>query len=307
MRSTLTPWAQRPSPWIGLLAGIVAVSTASIFISRAQALAAPSISIAAWRLSLATLVLAPFALARYRADLATLTRRELALALAAGACLGLHFVTWITSLELTTIASSVVLVTTSPLMVALASPLVLREPLRPWMLAGVVAAIAGGILIAVGDQGQGGGIGQTGSLAGDFLALCGAAAAAGYFLAGRRLRVKLALVPYVFLVYGTAALLVDVLVVVRGVQAFGFVPETYLWLALLALIPQLIGHSSFNWALRHAPATLATVPVLGEPVGATILAALVLGQVPTLLTLAGGVLVLAGVFMVTYCGTRKNA
>jgi drug/metabolite transporter (DMT)-like permease len=287
-----------------LLAGVVAVSTASIFISRAQALAAPSIGIAAWRLTLATLVLAPFALTRYRADLTTLTRRDLALALAAGACLGLHFVTWITSLELTTIASSVVLVTTSPLMVALASPLVLREPLRPWMLAGVVVAIAGGMLIAVGDQG--GQTGQAGSLAGDLLALCGAAAAAGYFLAGRRLRVKLALIPYVFLVYGTAALLVDVLVVVRGVQAFGFVPETYLWLALLALIPQLIGHSSFNWALRHAPATLATVPVLGEPVGATILAALVLGQIPTLLTLVGGVLVLAGVFMVTYRGARAD-
>jgi drug/metabolite transporter (DMT)-like permease len=117
-------------------------------------------------------------------------------------------------------------------------------------------------------------------------------------------RVKLALVPYVFLVYGTAAVLADLLVVGRGVQAFGFAPETYLWLVLLALIPQLIGHSSFNWALRHAPATLATVPVLGEPVGATILAALVLGQVPTVLTLAGGALVLAGVFMVTFCGAR---
>lgn len=261
----------------------------------------PSLAIAAWRLTIATLVLAPVALARYRPDLAALTRRDLLLALISGACLGLHFVTWITSLELTTIASSVVLVTTSPLMVALASPLVLREPLRGPMLAGLLVAVAGGILIGISDQS---GEQRAGSLQGDLLALTGAAMAAGYFLAGRRLRVKLALVPYVFLVYGTAAVLVTLLVLVRGVPVAGFPDQAYVWLVLLGLIPQLIGHSSFNWALRHAPATLATVPVLGEPVGATLLAALFLGQVPAPLALAGGVLVLAGVLMVTYFGAQ---
>jgi drug/metabolite transporter (DMT)-like permease len=222
------------------------------------------------------------------------------LALASGACLGLHFITWISSLGLTSIASSVVLVTTSPLMVALASPLVLREPLRPAMLAGVVVACVGGILIGLADRGAG----QADSLLGDLLALAGALFATGYFLAGRRLRVKLSLLPYIFVVYGTAAVLVDLLALLQPAQLFAFAPSGYLWLILLALVPQLVGHSTFNWALRHASATLATVPVLGEPVGATLLAALILGQIPGPLTLAGGLLVLAGIFLVTYYGAR---
>jgi drug/metabolite transporter (DMT)-like permease len=280
-----------------LLLGVIAVSTASIFITRALDAGAPDLTVAAYRLTIAALVLAPLAWTGGRAELAALTRRDLALALVAGACLGLHFITWIASLALTSIVSSVVLVTASPLLVALASPLVLRESLRPPALAGVCLAVAGGAIIGWSDGGQ-----RPATLTGDALALTGAVMAAGYFLAGRRLRVKLALIPYIFIVYGVAALLVDALVLALRIPLTGFAPEAYLWLVLLALVPQLIGHSSFNWALRHAPAALATVPVLGEPVGATVLAFVFLGQRPGPLTLAGGALVLVGVFVVTAYG-----
>jgi drug/metabolite transporter (DMT)-like permease len=254
-----------------LLLGVIAVSTASIFITRALDAGAPDLTVAAYRLTIAALVLAPLAWTGGRAELAALTRRDLALALVA--------------------------VTASPLLVALASPLVLRESLRPPALAGVCLAVAGGAIIGWSDGGQ-----RPATLTGDALALTGAVMAAGYFLAGRRLRVKLALIPYIFIVYGVAALLVDALVLALRIPLTGFAPEAYLWLVLLALVPQLIGHSSFNWALRHAPAALATVPVLGEPVGATVLAFVFLGQRPGPLTLAGGALVLVGVFVVTAYG-----
>ena len=288
-----------------ILGGILAVSTASIFIRFAQQ-DAPSLVVAAYRLTLASLILAPLALTRYRAELRSLTRREVLLGLLSGFFLALHFATWISSLEYTTVASSVVLVTTTPLWVALLSPLILREANGKTVLIGMLLALIGGGIVGVSDSCTW----QNGLVCpplatfvrgtaffGDFLALCGAWMAAGYILIGRRLRAKMSLIPYIFVVYGIAAIVLLIILVISGERAFGYLPLTYLWLLLLAIVPQLLGHSTFNWALRYLPASLVSITLLGEPIGSTILAYIILKESPTLLKIAGAVLILAGIYV----------
>ncbi len=295
---------------LGLLTAILAVSTASIFIRFAQE-EAPSLVIAALRLTFASLALTPFALMRGRAELRQLTRRELLLGLLAGVFLAVHFATWISSLEYTSIASSVVLVSTGPLWVALLSPLFLREPLTRPVLFGMILTLAGGTVIGLGDscaietgltcpplsefvQGK--------AFLGNFLALAGAWAVAGYLMIGRSLRARTSLIPYIFLVYSVAAIALLGIMFAAGQRPTGFSPLTYIWIALLALIPQLIGHSTYNWALRYLPAALVSITTLGEPVGSAILAYFILQEAPSALTLLGGALILAGIYLASSKG-----
>ena len=292
---------------LGLLAGIAAVSTASIFIRFAQNEGAPSIVIAAARLSLAALGLAPFALTRHRAELRGLSRREWLLALLSGTFLALHFASWITSLQYTSVASSVVLVTTTPLWVALFAPVVLREKIGAGTLIGLVLALAGGIVVSLSDACTW----SAGRLAcpslhnflagtaflGDLLALAGAWMAAGYLLVGRKLRAKMSLVPYIFVVYGMAAVVLIAIMFGTRESPLGYRPVVYLWFVMLALVPQLFGHSTFNWALKYLPASFVSVTLLGEPVGSTILAYLILGEAPGWLKVGGGILILAGIWL----------
>jgi drug/metabolite transporter (DMT)-like permease len=299
-----------------LLAGILAVSTASIFIKFAQNEGAPSIVIAAFRLSLATLALAPLALTRYRPQLRQLSAREWALALLSGVFLALHFSVWITSLQYTSVASSVVLVTTTPLWVALLSPLVLHERAGASTYIGLVLALVGGTVVGLSDActWQAGSVvcpaaatffGGTAFL-GDALALAGAWMAAGYLLVGRKLRAKMELIPYIFVVYGMAAVLLMAFMFGLGESPLGFSPITYLWLVLLALVPQLLGHSIFNWSLKYIPVSLVSVTLLGEPVGSTVLAYFILQQQPGWAKIGGAVLILAGIWLAARTGSEIN-
>ena len=286
-------------PLVVLTVGVLAVSTASVFIRYAQR-DAPSLVIAAWRLTIAAVVLVAPVLGKHRAELRALSRRDVVLALVSGTFLAIHFATWISSLAYTTVASSVVLVTTTPLWVGLLSPLVLGESLTMPIVAGMAATLVGGTLIGVGDACSGlacdwGAAFAGGALWGDFLALAGAWAAAGYFLIGRRLRAKTSLLVYIGLTYGMAAVVLDVLVALSGLPVFGYRPITYVWFILLALVPQLVGHTSFNWALGYLSAAFVAITLLGEPVGSTLLAYLFLHEVPSALTLIGAILILGGI------------
>jgi drug/metabolite transporter (DMT)-like permease len=120
--------------------------------------------------------------------------------------------------------------------------------------------------------------------------------AAGYLLIGRRLRVKLSLVPYIFVVYGMAALLLVIMMFAAGQSPFGYQPVTYLWLLALALIPQLVGHSTLNWALRYLPASFVSIALLGEPIASTVLAYFLLKETPGPLKVVGAALILAGIY-----------
>lgn len=297
MRRDLTP--------LVLVAGILAVSTASIFVRFAQG-GADSLVIAAGRLAIATAVLAPLALARHGAALRALSRRDLALALGAGALLAVHFGSWIASLALTSVLQSVVLVATTPLWVAVLAPAALGERLSRGVALGLLLAVAGGAVMAAGGAAADA-AGGPGDLRGGALALLGAFAMAGYLLVGRGLRARLALVPYVFVVYGAAAVTLALAVLATGRPLAGIEPRTWGWIALLALVPQLVGHTSFNWALRHMKATPVAVVLFGEPVGAALLAFAVLGERPGAVRLAGAAVILAGVFLAVRAGAAEAA
>jgi drug/metabolite transporter (DMT)-like permease len=285
----------------------MAVSTASIFIRYAQG-DAPSLTIAAWRLFFASTALAPIALKYHRSDLLGLTRREFLLALLSGVFLAIHFATWISSLAYTTVASSVVFVSTGPLWVALLAPLFLKEKLTRPILFGLVLTLAGGTIIAmsgacVWDHGLVcpylSNLLHGRTMFGNFLALLGAWAVTGYLMIGRRLRVSISIIPYIFLVYSIAAVVLITLMFASGESPFGYRPVTYIWLLLLALLPQLVGHTIYNWSLRYFSATIVAVSTLGEPIGSAILAYFLLKETPGLSVLLGGGLILIGIYLAT--------
>jgi drug/metabolite transporter (DMT)-like permease len=280
--------------YLGVGVGVATVSTAAIFIRLAQA-EVHSLVIATWRLVLATLILAPTALTARRSELRTLTRHEWVGALVAGLLLALHFATWITSLAHTSVAASAVLVSTNPVFVGLASHLLLRERLSQRLVAALIIATTGSALIGLGDLRAG-----ARPLWGDVLALTGAIAAAGYFLIGRRLRARLSLLTYVFPVYGSAALALTGLLLASNLPPLPRQPRTWLWLLLMAAGPQILGHSSLNWALRYLSATYVTIAILGEPIGSTLLAWWLLREPPTLWAVVGGVLILAGIAIASH-------
>lgn len=293
---------------IALTVAILAVSTASIFIRFAQIDGTPSLVIAALRMTFAALLIAPIALIRHRDEFKRLSRTEILLALFSGSFLAVHFATWITSLEYTSVASSVVFVTTGPLWVALLSPVLLKEHLPRSAIFGLVLALAGGTVIALADACTwNGGLSCPAlrdvlhgrAMWGNFLALAGAWAITGYLILGRKLRGGVSLVPYIFLVYGIAAILLLIIMFAAGDSPIGLAPKTYLWIFLLAAIPQVIGHSIYNWALKHLPAALVAVTTLGEPIGSVILAYFILREAPTLTTLFGGGLILTGIYLAT--------
>jgi len=265
-----------------LAVGVGSLSWAAILIRLTSA---PAVTVAAWRMVLASVVLVPIVgLNRH-----PLSRSGLRLAIAAGAFLALHFVLWIESLRHTTVASSVTLVTTNPIFVGILSAVVLGERPSRALWQGIGLSVAGGLLLGWGDVALGGA-----ALWGNALALLGAVAASAYLLLGRRARGE-NLLPYVALTYGTAAaiLLVGATAAGRGAP----LPPSgdWLWLGLMAAGPQLLGHTSVNWALRRLPASAVAVAILGEPVGATLWAYLVLGERPGIVQGLGIVLVLVGI------------
>lgn len=272
-----------------LAIGVISVSFAAIFIRLADA---PSLVIAVYRMGLAALVIVPLAWVRSRRELLKLPRREIILAVFSGVFLAIHFSLWIASLNYTSVATSVIMVTTTPIFVAVASYFLFREKLGRQTGLGIAISIIGAVIIGYGNWQLG-----SASLFGGILALLGALAVVGYLLIGRRLMRNLSLLSYISLAYGSSAVILLVSSLAAGYSLFGYSGATYLWLALLAVVPQLIGHSSVNWSLRYISATLVTVAVLGEPVGATILASLILKEPPSLSEIGGGILILTGIFI----------
>jgi drug/metabolite transporter (DMT)-like permease len=288
-----------------MFTAILAVSTSSVFIRFAQR-DAPSLVIAALRLTFATLILAPLALTRHRQELRSLTRSDVLLGLVSGLFLAVHFATWISSLEFTTVASSVVFVSTGPLWVALLSPFLLNEHLSHVAIVGLTLAFVGGSLVGLADactwnaglqcpdiarvlQGR--------SMWGNFLALVGAWAVSGYLIIGRKLRAKISLIPYIFIVYGMAAAGLIVAMFASGETPWGHPLPAYFWIFLLAAFPQLIGHSTYNWVLRFIPASLVAITTLVEPIASAILAYFILRETPASGVIVGGALILSGIYL----------
>jgi len=275
--------------WGMLLLGILAVSTASVLIRLAQA---PALVIGAWRLLLASLFLTPWALGAARREWGSLPPRSWLFLALSGLALAIHFATWISSLAYTTVASSVILVSTNPLFVGLGSHYLLGERMGKRRVLAIAIAMVGTVIVSYGDLSFSGR-----ALLGDGLALLGAISCSAYLLLGQAVRKKLSTLAYVWPCYGIAGGTLLLLCLLSKQPLWGYDPRTVSIFALLALVPQIIGHSAFNWALGHFSSLMVTLSILGEPIGATLLAFLILGEVPPLTTLWGGVLILGGIYL----------
>jgi drug/metabolite transporter (DMT)-like permease len=302
------------SPILGLVAGIFAVSSASLLIRFAQR-EAPSIVIAMYRMVISAVVLSPFFLRKAIKEIAPLDKKTKLLLTLSGTFLALHFTFWITSLEYTTVASSVVLVTTAPLWVALFSPFFLNEKLNKWILGGLAVSLIGSIVVGIsgscsfstnGFSCQNLKIAFTGRIFwGDLMALLGAFLSGGYLMIGRKVRGKVSLPTYIYSVYSVSAIVLLLLVIITREKFTGYSTETYIWMIGLAVIPQLIGHSVFNWALKYLSAAYVSISLLGEPIGTVILTMIFLHESPATLEIIGGALILIGIGLATF-SQRKN-
>jgi drug/metabolite transporter (DMT)-like permease len=283
--------AEKPpvSPWLVLSVGVFAISTGAIFARMADA---PPLVIAAYRVGLATLFLLPFTARRAFSELSSLGRRELLRGVAAGIFLALHFAAWISSLFHTSVASSVVIVNAIPLWTGLLSPFLTGDPFSRSLKKGLLLALPGAAIISWGDFA----VGWT-ALWGNFLALLGSFFAALYILLGRSVRPHISLGSYVTLNYGTAAVILWGIVLLSGLPATGYSGGTWSAFFLMAIVPQILGHSSYNWALRWFSGGTVALCLLGEPIGSSLLAALFLAEPLTTLKLLGGGLILAGIYL----------
>ena len=288
------------SPFLypALAAAVVAISFAAVLVRLS---ASPPAVLAAYRLLLSALVAAPWAWWNLRRH-AFPGRKAAGLALLAGAVLGLHYALWFASLERTSIASSTVLVTLHPLFVVPASYFLRRERFSARSLLGAALALAGGAAVGWGDFSVG-----RESLAGDMLAVAAALAVAVHFMIAARVRREMPVGIFAAAAYAAGAAVVFAAAWLSSPGELWPRParEWAIYLAL-ALFPTFVGHNLFTWALRYTSPAVVSVSVLGEPVGASILAFLFFGEAPRAAQLAGGALVLAGVYLFI-SGREKKA
>lgn len=276
-------------PGVALGLAIFAVSWGSILV---RFCAAPPLVIAFYRLGFATLFLLPFVAIRHPPLVRRPDARTGWLGLAAGFLLALHFGVWITSLAFTTVASSVVLVSTQPIFSALFSGPALGEKAPGRLYLGVAVCLAGTALIAGADFSL-----SLAHLKGDLLALAGAAAAAGYFVVGRSVRAEIPFWNYLLLVYGSAAVVLGLAATAARNPILENRSQDYFWFFVMALVPSLVGHSCFNWAVRHLRVYHVNLAAFGEPILASLYAFLLFGERLPPSLWAGAALVFGGVIV----------
>ena len=282
--------AERPwLPYTVLLIGVAAVSWSAILIREATA---PFLIIACYRLALASVPVGAMALIQSRRSPEPIVAKTFLLMLLSGALLAAHFAFWISSIQHTSIVTSVVLVATQPLYVALASPLLLRERIEPYVWVALLIATSGALTMVAEDLGD-----DFGTLTGDFYAALAGAFAAAYLIIGRSVRPTTSWSRYIGVVYTVSALCLFAALLIAGDDLTGYSTKTYVMIGLLALGPQLIGHSSINFSLAYLSAVVVAMAIMLEPIGTTALAAVILDENPTFAEMAGGVLVLIGVYL----------
>ncbi|GGK17090.1 membrane protein [Caldalkalibacillus thermarum] len=281
---------QRPvfPPYFGLIVGAVFVSTAAVLVKLSSA---PAEVVAFYRLFLAVVLMTPFVFPYFK-ELKRLERRQWVYLLVSGLFLALHFVLWFESLNYTSVASSVVLVTLQPLFTFAGAYVLFRERMTIKALAAGILAIGGSVLIFWGDFRFGGE-----AVWGNALALLAAAMVSGYWLCGQHLRQRLSIMTYTYVVYGTGALFILLYVALTGGALFSYPARDWWLFVALALFPTLLGHSIFNWAVKWVGASIISVTVLFEPIGASLLAYLILGETLSNAQIAGGLIILSGIYL----------
>ncbi|MBI4853575.1 MAG: EamA family transporter [Acidobacteria bacterium] len=290
--------------YLALGLGIICISASGILVKILEIRQLPLLGVATYRMFFAALILSLPALALKREEITKLKLKDIVSLILAGLFLALHFGTWTLSVAYIPVARSVLLVTCHPIFTALASRLVFKEKFSLRNLIAIMIAFSGIIVIlseSIGDLAR-----VKSSLKGDLLALSGAITIVGYIILGKKLRSKMGVVSYAGSVYTicTAFLLPTALIV--GASPSIFSNSDYLVLIGLAIIPTIGGHTVFNLLLKDVSATLISVAFLGEPLGAALLAWLIFGEIPTLVTFIGGGFVLAGIYFVQLNPPSKN-
>ncbi len=300
----LTPTDDRGKPtryaYVALAVGVLSMSTGAIFVRYAQHETA-SLTIAAYRMGIAFVVVLIPTLVSHRRELQSLTYRDGQLAATSGFFLAIHFATWIYSLEITSVAISVVMVNTTPLWVGLLTPLMTGERLSRTTILGIAISVIGAVTIGCGLQSDGH---LSNDLLGGTLATIAAVGLAVYLLIGRNLRRRHSLGVYVTVCYGSAAGYLCLAAIVTGQQVAGFSPSTWWYLIGLALVSQILGHTTNNWVLRFFSASMIAVALLGEPVCATLLAYFLFDETLTAAQVGGGALILVGIYLVARAERR---
>lgn len=279
------------TPMAALVVAVLAVSTSAILVRWSTA---PSSVVAFYRVLFTIVLLAPLVVTRQAGSLTDLSRRDHLVAGATGIALAVHFASWFESLTWTSVAASVTLVQAQPLFVAIGAWALLDERITFKTAIGIVVAVTGMAVMSLGDFLGGTAVGPR-PLYGNALALVGALMMAMYVLAGRSLRQRLPLLPYVTVVYVAAAVTLLVYVLGQGHALTGYPPREWLLFLAMAVGPGVFGHTVLNWALAHVKSSVVSVSLLGEPLGSAILALILLAEIPTAWTVIGGVVVLAGI------------
>ena len=281
----------RSSPSLALGFSILAISTSAILVRWS---AAPSVVVAFYRVLFTLAILAPVTVVRHRMEFRSLSIRDGLVAIVTGIALAIHFAAWFESLNWTSVAASVTLVQTQPVFVAIGGALLLDERVSVRTIAGITLAVAGAAVMSVSDLLGGSAFAGT-AIYGNALAVVGAVMAACYVLAGRSLRQRIALLPYVTVVYGACTAVLLGIVLAGGEPLVGYPEREWVLFLAMAIGPGVLGHTVVNWALAHIESSVVSVSLLGEPVGATILALVFLAEVPGVLTVVGGAVVLVGI------------
>ncbi|WP_323171309.1 DMT family transporter [Natrialba sp. PRR66] len=289
------------TPYAALAFAIFAASTSAILVRWSHA---PSSVAALYRVVFTTALVAPVALSRHRDEFSRLARRDIGFAVVAGVALAVHFAAWFESLNHTSVAASVTLVQTQPLFVALGAGLVLGERVSRETVVGLAIAIVGAAAMSLGDAGEAPLSDAT--MYGNGLAILGAVTVAGYVLAGRSIRQRVSLFPYVTVVYTACAVTLFALVGAQGHAFVAYSAREWLLFLGMAIGPGVFGHTVVNWVLEYLESVVVSVAWLGEPVGATVLALALLTEVPDLITVVGGLVVLAGIYVTTIERERRR-
>ncbi|OCS85556.1 DMT family transporter [Caryophanon tenue] len=277
------------NPYILIAIGVFSVSMSAIFVKLATADAGV---IAFYRMLFSVLLMAPFFLVKYRHELTTLSKKDWLFSGIAGVFLAFHFILWFESLNYTSVASSTVLVTMQPLFAFIGTYLFFKEKITLQTFIAGLIAICGSFLIGWGDFQVSGS-----ALYGDILALIACALITGYLLFGQDVRQRVSLMTYTMIVYSASTITLFFYIVGKG-ESFGpYSAENWLWFLLLAIVPNLLGHTLFNWAIAYVSTNVISIAILFEPIGAAILAYIILNEGISWLQLLGGVVILLGIML----------
>lgn len=286
-----------PSKYI-VLVGTFFTSLSSIIIRFSDA---PALVISAYRMLFTTLMLLIPVMLKSRTEFKNITKKEYALCIVSGIFLALHFATWISSIKMTTVANSTILVSCSPIFVALANYFITKEKLGRKMSVGISLSLAGTIIIAMGSSRET----ASNLMLGNTLAFLGAIFVAGYLVIGGIARKNLSAGVYVFIVYSVSTVVLFVMCIASGTPVYPYALKEFLLFAALAFFCSILGHTVYNYMVKYVSSTMISVSTLSEPIFASILALLIFNEIPSLYTLIGGIVIISGIFYYLVSQTKE--